>query len=80
MIEGLESVKIEIEKEEVINVERLKAAVEEKKSRMEQFKGKFFASGAKLEDVLPALESATFVNIRGTMDSPLMARAVAQAA
>ena len=85
MIDGLVSVKDDIKKDglkkdEIINIEKLKGAVEEKKGLKEKFAGRFFASGAKLEEVLPVLGSDTFVNVRGTMHSPMMARALAAAA
>ena len=85
MIDGLVSVKDDIKKDglkkdEIINIEKLKGAVEEKKGLKEKFAGRFFASGAKLEEVLPALGSDTFVNVRGTMHSPMMVRALAAAA
>jgi hypothetical protein len=86
MIKGLESVKLpesKVSEEEIINVERLKAMVEKKKTNMEKMKevkDRFFASSANIEDVMPTLGSDTFVDIRGTMQSPMMARALAAAA
>jgi hypothetical protein len=69
------------EREELIDVGMLKKAMEEKEeSRIALFAGRFFGSRAKLEEVLPSLGNDTFVNVRGTMMSPMMSRALAASA